>query len=116
MSQNFVNLESLFDAEEYRRSGNSPWTFFAYPTFLADADNLPPLADACRFLSEIQAREIEVAIWVFGANGTTYFACKRNDVRRLHHAIKIIELTGSFGPDFFARCSEELFARLTNGT
>ena len=57
-----VKFELLFDADEYRRSGNFPWTFFAYPTSLAVEKGLPPDADACRLLCDLQAREIDVAI------------------------------------------------------
>ena len=92
MSNDFVNLDLLFDADEYRGSGDCPWTFFAYPTSLARPDGLPPDDDACKFLGAVQARGIEVAIWVNGiAENTTYFACKRDDIQRLNDVLAELE-------------------------
>ena len=116
MSVHSVNLESLFDADEYYRSEHCPWTFFAYPTTLAVDDGLPPDIDACRFLAEVQARGIDVAIWINGiAENTTYFACKKDDIERLNALVKELEST-TFGKNFCAERSEALFARLEHGT
>lgn len=113
MSTNSVNIDALFDADEYRQSGHCPWTFFAYPTTLADDHGLPPDEDACRFLGEVQARGIDVAIWVNGiAENTTYFACRKDDIERLNDALKELETAEAFGQDFCAKRSEELFALL----
>ena len=113
MSARSVNLELLFDADEYHRSEHCPWTFFAYPTTLADEHGLPPDEDACRLLSEIQGRGIAVAIWVNGiTENTTYFACKKDDIERLHEALQELETDGSFGKSFCSRRTEELFALL----
>jgi hypothetical protein len=69
-----------FNAEEYYRSGDCPWTFFAYPTILADDRGLPPDDEARELLAHLQNRGLEVAIWVNGiANDTTYFACRMKD-------------------------------------
>jgi hypothetical protein len=117
MNTDFVNLDLLFDADEYRRSGHCPWTFFAYPTTIAVDHGLPPDEDACQLLGEVQARGIEVAIWVDGiADNTTYFACKKDDIQRLHDALEELENSDSFGKDFCAKRSEELFALLEHGT
>ena len=117
MSNDFVNLDALFDADEYRVSGDCPWTFFAYPTSLARSDGLPPDDEACKFLGAIQAREIDVAIWVNGiAENTTYFACKRDDIQRLNNAVAELENGELFGDNFCAKRSEELFALLENST
>ncbi len=123
MSNEFVNLDLLFDADEYRRSGDCPWTFFAYPTSLARTDGMPPDDEACKFLGEIQGRGIDVAIWVNGiAENTSYFACKRDDIQRLRDDIQrlndaVVELENSelFGDNFCAKRTEELFALLENG-
>ena len=117
MSNEFVNLDLLFDADEYRHNGDCPWTFFAYPTSLASSHGLPPDDEACKFLGAIQARGIDVSIWVNGiANNTTYFACKRDDIQRLNDAVTELENNESFGDNFCAKRSEELFALLENGT
>ena len=116
MSTDSVNLELLFDADEYHRTEHCPWTFFAYPTTLAVDNGLPPDNDACRFLAEIQACGIDVAIWVNGiAENTTYFACKKDDIERLNDLVKELEST-SFGKNFCVDRSEVLFARLERGT
>ena len=117
MTNDFVNLDLLFDADEYRGSGDCPWTFFAYPTSLARPDGLPPDDDACKFLGAVQARGIEVAIWVNGiAENTTYFACKRDDIQRLNDVLAELENGGRFGDNFCANRTEQLFAMLENGT
>ena len=116
MSADSVNFESLFDADEYHRTVHCPWTFFAYPTTLAVDHGLPPDNDACRLLAEIQARGIDVAIWVNGiAENTTYFACKKDDIERLNDLVKELEST-TFGKKFFADRSGVLFARLERAT
>jgi len=116
MSVNSVDLDLLFDAEEYRRTEHCPWTFFAYPTTLAVDHGLPPDDDACRLLAEVQARGIDVAIWVNGiADNTTYFACKRADIDRLNDLVTELEGT-TFGKNFCGERSEALFARLDHGT
>jgi len=117
MSADSVNFDTLFDADEYRQSGHFPWTFFAYPTTLADDRGLPPDETACRLLGEVQARGIGVAIWVNGiADNTTYFACKKDDIERLNDALGELENTDTFGENFCAKRSDELFALLEHGT
>jgi len=111
-----IHLDLLFDADEYRRSEACPWTFFAYPTTLADVHGLPPDQDACRLLAEVQARGIEVAIWVNGiGNNTNYFACKKNDIQRLQEVLKELENANLFGKGFCSKRSEELFAKVELG-
>ena len=117
MSNRWINPDRLFDGDEYRKSGDCPWTFFAYPTSLATEHRLPPDDEACRFLGAIQARGIEVAIWVNGiATNTTYFACKRDDIERLNDAVTELENDELFGNNFCAKRSEALFALLENGS
>ncbi len=117
MSAESVNLDLLFDADEYWRSGHCPWTFFAYPTTLAGAHGLPPDQDACRLLGAVQARGIDVGIWVNGiSDNTTYFACKKDDIQRLNEVLEELENTDSFGMGFCAKRSEALFAILEHGT
>ena len=117
MNTSSVRFELLFDAEEYRRSGHCPWTFFAYPTSLAVERGLPPDADACRLLCDLQTCEIDVAIWINGiADDTTYFACRKEDIQRLHDALEALENSGDLEKDFCARRSEKLFALLAGGT
>ena len=115
MSSDCIHLDQLFDADEYWRSGGCPWTFFAYPTSLAGSRGLPPDDEACRFLAAIQARGIDVAIWVREiAENTTYFACRRDDIQRLQDAVRELEDGEQFAEDFCAKRTEELFALLEN--
>ena len=117
MREEFVNLDDLFDANAYRGSGGCPWTFFAYPTSVARVDGLPPDDEACKFLGAIQARGIDVAIWVNGiAENTTYFACKREDIQRLNDVLAELENSDRFGDNFSSKRTEELFALLENST
>lgn len=115
MSGRVLRLDLLFDAEGYRRSGYFPWTFFAYPTSLAGADGLPPDPMACELLAEVQARGIDVAVWACDITDTTYFACKREDVGRLHDVITELESSDEFGSGFCASHSEALFALTDRG-
>jgi len=111
MSLNPIRFDLLFDADEYHRSGSCPWTFFAYPTSMADEQGLPPDKDACDFLARIQERGIDVAIWVSGiAEDTTYFACRKDDIQRLNRVIQELEDSGGIGSGFCNETTERLFA------
>ena len=110
MDSDLIQFELLFDAEEYHRSGNCPWTFFAYPTSLAADRHLPPDADACHLLTTLQKRGICVAVWVSGiCENTTFFACRKEDIQKLNGALKEIEVCGMNGMDFCITRSQELF-------
>ena len=92
MVPNPIRFDSLFDADEYHRSGFCPWTFFAYPTSIADERGLPPDKDACDFLAHLQERGLDVAVWVSGiAEDMTYFACLNEDIQRLNDVIQELE-------------------------
>jgi len=117
MNPNSIRFDLLFDADEYRRSGFCPWTFFAYPTSIADEYGLPPDHDACNFLACLQERGIDVAIWVNGIAGdTTYFACRKDDIQRLNATLAELEDSGLIEKGFCGKRSERLFALLENGT
>jgi aspartokinase len=117
MNPDSINFDMLFDADEYHRSGFCPWTFFAYPTSLADERGLPPDDDACTLLARLQRHGIDVAIWVNGiADDTTYFACRKEDIQRLHETLQELEASGVIEADFLTRRSECLFATLAEGT
>lgn len=111
-----VDLGQLFDAVEYYRHGSKPWTFFAYPTSLANPDGLPPDDDAVRFLGDIQKSGIEVALWKspFGDN-TTWFACKSKDIEKLKALTADMQTESAYGEDFLFKRSEQLFARTISG-
>jgi hypothetical protein len=111
MNQVPIRFDLLFDADEYHRSGFCPWTFFAYPTSLADDRGLPPDNEACDFLGCLQERGIDVAIWVNGiAEDTTYFACRKEDIQRLNGVIQELEDCGDIEKGFCTERTERLFA------
>ena len=117
MNTNKIRCDLLFDADEYCRSGNCPWTFFAYPTSLAVERGLPPDNDACELLGHLQERKIDVALWINGiAEDTTYFACRTEDIQRLQDALRELENTGIIEKNFCSTRSERLFAKLTKDT
>ena len=106
-----IKFDMPFDADEYHRSSDCPWTFFAYPTSLADEQRLPPDNEACDFLGCLQERGIDVAIWVNGiAEDTTYFACRKEDIQRLNDAIQELEDCGEIEKGFCNERSGRLFA------
>ena len=116
MNSDSIRFELLFDAEEDYRSGNCPWTFFAYPTSLADEHGLPPDPAACELLSQVQERGIDVAIWVSEiAENTTYFACLIEDRQRLHDLLDELESSAKIERNFCRTRSERLFAKLAVG-
>ena len=116
MNSNSIRFDLLFDAEEYYRSGICPWTFFAYPTCLADEHGLPPDTKACELLSQVQERGIDVAIWMSAiAENTTYFACRIEDRQRLHDLLDELESSGIIESNFCGNRSELLFAKLAEG-
>lgn len=106
-------MKTDFDAEAYWRAGHCPWTFFAFPSSLADDHGLPPEEDAKRLLVELRTRGIQVGIWANGiANDTTYFACPKEEIQRLHDALVELEADGSFEHGFCGKRSEHLFSLL----
>ena len=106
----------LFDADEYHQSGQCPWTFFAYPTSLADAQGLPPDKSACELLSCLEKHGIDVAIWGSAPDPiTTYFACRIEDRQRLSDLLHELQTSGTIEPDFCRIRSERLFAKLEKG-
>jgi hypothetical protein len=110
-------MQSAFDAEAYWRTRNCPWTFFAFPSRLADDHGLPPDEDAKRLLVELRTRGIQVGIWANGiANDTTYFACPKEEIQRLHDALSQLEADGSFEKGFCGKRSEYLFSLVAEGT
>ncbi len=116
MKPGAVRFDLLFDADEYRRSGFVPWTFFAYPTSLAVEHGLPPDDDVCKLLAEIQRRGIDASIWVNGiADDTTYFACRKDDIERLRDALEELEDLGEIEMDFLRMRSDRLFAQVAEG-
>lgn len=113
MATGSVDVDKLFDAAAYRRAGNCPWTFFAFPTSLADERGLPPDDDAKRLLAELQSRGLQVGIWANAiAENTTYFACPKEGIQRLHAALAELVEVGAFTKDFCAERSEHLFSLL----
>jgi len=117
MNSDPIRYDLLFDADEYHRSGCCPWTFFAYPTTLADDRGLPPDGEACHLLTQLQRRGIDVAVWINGiASDTTYFACRKEDMHRLHDALQQLETQGMIEKDFCLARSERLFAKNAKGT
>jgi hypothetical protein len=100
-----------FDPDRYWREGNCPWTFFAFPSYLADNHGLPPDEDAKRLLIELRTRGIQVGIWENGiAKDTTYFACPKEEIERLHNALSELEANGSFEEGFCTRRTDYLFS------
>ena len=109
-----VNIGSLLDVDAYWREGGQPWTFFAYPTSLADSNGFPSDKDAIHLLAELQARGVRVGVWKNSpVEGTCYFACVREEREKLHLALENLESEGRFGREFLAKRCEELFS-LTN--
>ncbi len=117
MNTDSIRFDMLFDANEYYRAGHCPWTFFAYPTTLANDRGLPPDNDACALLAELQQHGIDVAIWVNGiADDTTYFACRKEGMYRLNDSLQELETRGIIEKDFCLTRTERLFAQTAKGT
>ncbi|MEZ5941835.1 MAG: hypothetical protein R3C18_10605 [Planctomycetaceae bacterium] len=106
-----VDIKALFDADELYRSGETPWTIFAYPTSIAVSWNLPPDAEATFLLAELQSRGIPMAVWGNGLeNGTTYFACRHADRLRVDRVIRELVSRGIMGYGFLSQRSDYHFA------
>lgn len=107
----------LFDAETYYRTEGVPWTFFAYPTSLADSQGLPPDREACDLLALVQQRGIDVAIWVSqSVENTAYFACRFDDRQKLDNALNELHYSGIIEDNFCSNRSQRLFEGLAEGT
>ena len=117
MLSHSIRFDKLFDAERYHRTENCPWTFFAYPTSLADGNGLPPDREACELLALIQQRGIDVAIWVSQiVENTTYFACRIDDRQKLDDVLNELQSFGTIDENFCRIRTERLFARCVEGT
>jgi hypothetical protein len=117
MPSHSIRFDMLFDADEYHRTVNWPWTFFAYPTSLADGQGLPPDREACELLALVQQRGIDVAIWVSQiVENTTYFACRIDDRQKLGDVLNELQSSGTIDANFCSIRSERLFARCAEGT
>jgi hypothetical protein len=112
-----VDVDALFDATALNRSGECPWTIFAYPTDIARPNGLPPDHDVQMFLAELQKRGIPMAIWVDGIEeNTTYLACRYEDRVRIEQAITDLENQGILERNFLADHSAQLFASRKSST
>ncbi|MBC7821631.1 MAG: hypothetical protein IAG10_32495 [Planctomycetaceae bacterium] len=112
-----IDVDKLFDADAYWRAGDCPWTFFAFPTSLADEHGLPLDDDAKRLLAELQCRGIQVGIWADAiAENTTYFACPKEDIQRVNAAVAELEEQSVIEKGFCAKHSEHLFSLQVPGT
>ena len=117
MGQYSIQFERLFDADALNASGQSPWTFFAYPQSLAMPNGLPPDAEVCELLGEIQSRGIDVAIWESGiSENTTHFACRYEDRHRLQEIFNGLESDHRFSENSLNDRCEALFAKAGRGT
>ncbi|MCC9603336.1 hypothetical protein LOC67_22530 [Stieleria sp. JC731] len=106
-----VDMDALFDANALYQSGNSPWTFFAYPTKVARKNGLPPDGDIEMLIAELQKRGLPLTIWVNARDeGTSYIACRVHDRSRLEQAIADLEDSGVLEESFLTDRSTQLFA------
>ena len=112
-----INFDALFDADQLHRSGECPWTFFAFPTSLADSRGLPPDDDAEKLLAELQSRGIPIAIWRNGiAQDTTYFACRYADRLLVDKTLAELENRGMLEQNFLSTLSDYLFSLVDSST
>jgi hypothetical protein len=113
MTSDAIQFDNLLDVDAYSRSGRCPWTFFAFPTAMADDHGLPPDKEACGLLAHLQRLGLEVGVWVNGIrNGTNYFACRKEDMHILHEALQHLESQGIIERDFCRIHTERLYAQI----
>lgn len=106
-----MNLISLFDADAYYTAGNCPWTFFAFPSRLADDMGIPIDDAARRLLQELLRRGIRVGTWRNSpVKDTCYFACPKEEIERVNHAVNELEELGVFEKGFCTSRTEYLFS------
>jgi hypothetical protein len=111
-----IELNGLFDADAYWRSGGTPWTFFAYPRVLADEHDLPPDDEVKQLFAELLHRGLQVGIWADSfREDTIYLACPKEEIARLHEILEEFNRSGLTDKDFWYRRCEELFARVPPG-
>lgn len=104
----YINVDNLWNAEE---GGKMPWTIFAYPASLADSQRLPHDEEARQFLARLLELGLRVGVWARSdLDGTCYFACPFEDRDRVYSAIKGLERSGEFPPDFANQRTEYLFS------
>lgn len=103
---------SIWDANEYWSSGEGgPWTFFAYPSRLANADGLPPDAQACELLKNLASRGLRVGPWTNAPTGpVAYLACHKEDIKAVSAAIRDLGLQ-----EYCTTRSQELLGMIEDG-
>ena len=112
MTAQTVRIDEFFDADEYFRSGNWPWTFFSFPTAAADGDGLPPDRIARDVLRLVQQR-LPVALWQTEViPGATFFVCRIEDSGKLSEVLDELMDSGVMGADYLRRRAEQLFAAI----
>lgn len=105
-----INVDDLWNADAYWRSGILPWTIFAYPSGLADSQRLPLDEEARRYLAELLGHGIRVGIWEHpDVADAIYFACPFEDRDRVDLAIMQLERLNRFTPGFAAQHCKYLF-------
>lgn len=110
-----MNDANSFDADKYFQSGHCPWTFFAYPTSLANEVGFPPDDEANQLFIELQQRGLRVGVWVNGiAEHTSYFACPKEEISRLHVTITELGTSGTIEKNFLSKHSDRLFGRIVS--
>ena len=106
-----VDFGKFYDADALYRSGELPWTIFAYPTALADSQRLPPDIDIQMLIAEFQHRAIPISVWSHDDSpNTTYIVCRYNDRCRIDQIVSELEMAGIIELGFLAKHSEELFS------
>ena len=91
----------MFDADDYFRSGWMPWTFFAFAAASAEADGMPPDAEARRYLACVQAAGIRAGVWrKTPVKGTCYFGCHKDDIEALTAEVARLEDGVNFAKGF----------------
>ena len=110
MTDHRLEIDNRFDADEYFRSGRHPWTFFAFPTAIADELGLPPNPTARRVLALVSQR-LPIALWRHpNEPSVTYFASRSEDRILLHEVLDELVATGVMDDRYLERLANELFA------
>jgi hypothetical protein len=113
VTEHILKRDDFFDPEAYWQSGNVPWSFFAFPTCMADEDGLPPDDDARAFLAMLQSAGIHVGVWANtpSQNGLSLFVCPKDDIELFHRVTEHLQFAGASATAFCIQRSQDLIER-----
>lgn len=117
MNEPPIDIDALYNIDFHYAEIGPAFSFFTYPTSLADEFDLPPDDHAIRLLQMLVDNGISAGIWTNSpVNGVMFFACLPDDVCKLFATLQRLEEQGVIVPDFLGIKTRFLMSLAGNDT